>query len=146
MPFAPVRTGGGGLCGGAARSDRPKDPTEGAGVSADPFARLTMSRSALLLSLALALGSVALVACETDTRRDVEADGDVDTDVEVGINDDVESEAQEAASEAARGLEAAGEDIRNAADQAGEKIQEAAEDVHDAIDSNVDLGDNAENQ
>lgn len=103
-----------------------------------PPSLLAMLRSLLTLTL-LVLSPAALTGCETETQREVEADGEVDTDVEVGVEDDVERDVEAGAREAAA-------DAGQALEEAGEEIREAAGDVHDAIDSNVDLGDNAENQ
>ncbi len=113
-----------------------------------------MSRFLLALSLTFALGAAPLLTgCETETQREIESDGDVDVDTEIGLDDGVEAEAREGLLEAEEGLDEAGREIREAAgeagnelDEAGREIREAAGDVHDAVDSNVDLGDNAENQ
>ena len=96
--------------------------------------------SAVLLgAAALVAAPLALSGCETEQQREVEADGDVDYDTEIGLDEgevqELESDLDRTADEVGAGLERAGETIENEAREAG-----------DAIDRNVDLGDNAEDQ
>ena len=88
---------------------------------------------------ALAVAPLALTGCEVEEQQEIEADGDVDYDTEIGLDEgevqELEANADRAADEIGEGLNRAGETIENEAREAG-----------DVIDSNVDLGDNAENQ
>lgn len=84
-------------------------------------------------------GPLALTGCEAETQREVEADGDVDYDTEIGVD---EGDLQELESDAER----AGENIERGAREVGEDIEAGAREVGDAVDRNVDLGDNAEDQ
>lgn len=98
--------------------------------------------------LHIALGALALVAapalsgCETNTA--VTEDGDTITTP--GIDDNVEAGVSAFGDSVASGAEQTGDQIQAGAANAGEAIQDGAQGAADAIDSNVDLGDNAENQ
>lgn len=92
--------------------------------------------TAVLLVLA---APFALTACQTESRTEIESDGEVDRGVEVTLD-------SAAADEAESDLEAAGAATRGALQDAAETVTDAAERTRDAIDSNVDLGENAENQ
>ena len=89
---------------------------------------------------ALLIGApMTLSACQTETQREVESDGDVDYDTELGIDESAVDEAQNDA-------EAFGNEVEDGAQEVGNDIEDAANDAGDAIDRNVDLGDNAEDQ
>lgn len=87
--------------------------------------------------LHIALGALVLVAapalsgCETNTE--VTPSGETVTTP--GIDDNVEA-----------GVSALGDSIASGAEQTGDAIEAGAQNAADAVDSNVDLGDNAENQ
>ncbi len=90
----------------------------------------------------------ALSGCETDTATTgVDADGDGAADDAVvldadsaGMDMDVEGDSIEA------GLDEAGAEIGEAADSTAATLGRAADAVGDAVDENVDLGENAEQQ
>lgn len=94
------------------------------------------------------LGAVALVSvpalsgCQTETQTEIESDGDVDRDTEIGLTPGAENALDSTGANMEDGLEAAGSAVR----EGGAAVIDGAEAVGDAVDSNVDLGDNAENQ
>ena len=90
------------------------------------------------LLVALVAGPLALMGCERTTQTEIESDGSVETETE--LEPAVDAPDVEAA------LDSTGAAIERGAEAAGEAIEGAAQDVHDAVDSNVDLGENAENQ
>ena len=96
----------------------------------------------------LALAAIALAAapalsgCETETAT--YPDGDTITTP--GIDDNVEAGAAALGDSIASGAAQTGDAIQAGAAEAGSGIKAGAQSVGDAVDSNVDLGDNAENQ
>lgn len=89
----------------------------------------------LLGALALVASPLVLTACQTETQTEVESDGEVDVDRELGVDEDVETETEAA-------FDSAGATF----DNVGDEIQEGADAIGDAVDENVDLGENAEDQ
>lgn len=106
---------------------------------------MTKFYAALLGAFAL-VAAPALSGCETETQTEIESDGQTDTDTELGIDDGVEAEAAETGNEIEAGLDSAGAAIREGAVDGVNAVEDGAAAVGDAVDSNVDLGDNAENQ
>ncbi|MDT0632667.1 hypothetical protein RQM47_10940 [Rubrivirga sp. S365] len=89
---------------------------------------------------ALLIGApLTFTGCETETQREVESDGDVDYDTELGVDEAAVDEIQTDA-------EVIGNEVEEGAREVGDNIEDAAQDAGDAIDRNVDLGENAENQ
>ena len=104
---------------------------------------LVMNKFYVALLGAVALVSVpALSGCQTETQTEVESDGDVDRDTEIGLTPGAENALDNAGSNMEAGLDSAGAAVR----AGGAAVVDGAEAVGDAVDSNVDLGDNAENQ
>ena len=94
------------------------------------------------------IGAFALVAvpalsgCQTETT--VQPDGDVVTTP--GIDDNVEAGVSAFGDSVASGAEQTGDEMQAGAANAADAVQNGAQNAADAVDSNVDLGDNAENQ
>ena len=84
----------------------------------------------------------ALSGCETETAT--YEDGDTITTP--GIDDGVEADAAQAADQADEALNETGEAMREGMVDGVNAVQDGAQNVEDAVDSNIDLGDNAENQ
>lgn len=97
--------------------------------------------TALLGAFAL-IAAPALSGCETETAT--YEDGDTITTP--GIDDDVEAGVEAFGDSVASGAAQTGDAIQEGAAEAGAEIREGAKDAADAVDSNVDLGDDAENQ
>ncbi len=102
-----------------------------------------MNKLYVVLFGAFALAAVpALSGCQTETQTEVESDGDVDRDTEIGLTPGAETTLDNAGSNMEAGLDSAGAAVR----AGGKAVIDGANAVGDAVDSNVDLGDNAENQ
>ena len=95
-----------------------------------------------LLGAFVIVGATALSGCQTETQTEVEANGDVDRDAEVGLTPDAEAALDNAGSSMEAGLDSVGAAVR----EGGQAVIDGADAVGDAVDSNVDLGENAENQ
>lgn len=109
-----------------------------------------MNKNALVrLGVVALVGASALGGCKTETEA--QADGDKIITVETNdslatIDDSLAAGADMAVDSTGAALDSAGQAIGNAAEATGNAIGRAAGDVRDAVDENVDLGHNAENQ
>lgn len=101
-----------------------------------------MNKTYLALAAFALVAAPALSGCETETAT--YPDGDTITTP--GIDDDVEAGTAALGDSIASGAEQTGNAIQEGAAEAGAEVREGAQDAADAVDSNVDLGKNAENQ
>ena len=101
-----------------------------------------MKTTALALLGALALAP-ALSACNTETTPAEDTATIVPAD---SIQDGVADLNDSLAMDADASLDSIGAATGDAVDATGNAIENAAGDVRDAVDENVDLGENAENQ
>lgn len=99
--------------------------------------KIHMAVAALVLC-----GAPVLSGCETETATTT----DGDQVVVPGIDDGVEADAAQAADEADAALNETGAAMREGMVDGVNDVKEGAQAVDDAVDSNIDLGDNAENQ
>ncbi len=94
------------------------------------------------------LGALAFVAvpalggCQTETQTEIQSDGDVERDTDVRLAPEAEAALDSTGAAMEAGLDSAGAAVR----AGGQALIDGAKAVGDVVDSNVDLGENAENQ
>ena len=102
-----------------------------------------------LLGVIALLGATTLSGCKTETEATADGDQIISVTADdslATVDDSLAAGADMAVDSTGAALDSAGQAIGRAAEATGNAIGRAAGDVRDAVDENVDLGHNAENQ